>query len=89
MNCEYCAHKLSDSKSLEKHQKYTKFCLEKQKEIKQLNEIELLKTQLIEKDNEIESLKKQLNEKDNKKNDDKNYNFDDIQNIIKEYCKNN
>ena len=70
MNCQYCNHKLSDLKSLAKHQKQTKYCLEKQKD----NEINLLKNQMELLKNEMELLKK--------------FDFNDIQNIIKDYCKN-
>jgi len=107
MNCQYCNKTLADLKSLLKHQKQTKYCLEKQKEFNQVkllkekdNEIELLKNQLKEKDNEIELFKNQLKEKDNEiellKNQLKDnttvvkqkFDFDEIQDIIKEYCKN-
>jgi archaellum component FlaC len=90
MNCQYCNKTLSDVKSLLKHQKQTKYCLEKQNETKQLkekdNEIELLKNQLKEKDNEIELIKNQL--KELKENTKQKFDFDEIQDIIKEYCKN-
>jgi hypothetical protein len=103
MNCQYCNKTLADLKSLTKHQKQTKYCLEKQNEKKQLNEkdneINLLKNQLNEKDSEINLLKNQLNEKDNEINLLKNqlkynetfvkqkFDFHEIQDIIKEYCK--
>ena len=80
MNCQYCNKTLADLKCLLKHQKQTKYCLEKQKE----------NTQLIEKDNEINSLKSQLIEKDNEiKNETvkQKFDFEEIQDIIKEYCK--
>jgi predicted RNase H-like nuclease (RuvC/YqgF family) len=84
MNCQYCNKTLADLKSLTKHQKQTKYCLEKQKESKQLkekdDEINLLKNQLKEKDDEIELLKNQTKI-------EQNLNFDQIQDIIKEYCK--
>ena len=93
MNCQYCNKTLADLKSLLKHQKQTKYCLEKQKEFNQVkllkekdNEIELLKNQLKEKDNEIELLKNQL--KDNTTVVKQKFDFDEIQDIIKEYCKN-
>ena len=73
MNCQYCNKTLADLKSLLKHQKQTKYCLEKQKQTNLLNE----------KDNEINLLKNQLNEKD----DETKFDFDQIQDIIKEYCK--
>jgi predicted RNase H-like nuclease (RuvC/YqgF family) len=86
MNCQYCNNTLADLKSLLKHQKQTKYCLEKQKENTQLiekdNEINLLKTQLNEKDNEINLLKTQLNSSVKQK-----FDFHEIQDIIKEYCK--
>jgi hypothetical protein len=91
MNCQYCNKTLADLKSLLKHQKQTKYCLEKQKEFNQVkllkekdNEIELLKTSIKEKDNEIELLKL----KDNTTVVKQKFDFDEIQDIIKEYCKN-
>jgi len=89
MNCQYCNKTLADLKSLLKHQKQTKYCLEKQKETllkEKGDEIELLKNQL--KDNEINLLKNQLNEKDDGMGTVKQkFDFDQIQDIIKEYCK--
>ena len=75
MNCQYCNKTLSDLKSLIKHQKQTKYCLEKQNEKKQLNE----------KDNEINLLKNQL--KYNETSVKQKFDFHEIQDIIKEYCK--
>ena len=96
MNCQYCNKTLADLKSLIKHQKQTKYCLEKQNEKKQLNEkdneINLLKIQLNEKDNEINLLKNNLNEKELNEKDEikvkKEFDFDQIQDIIKDYCNN-
>jgi predicted RNase H-like nuclease (RuvC/YqgF family) len=103
MNCQYCNKTLADLKSLLKHQKQTKYCLEKQKDKeekdKEINllknqlkekddQINLLKNQLKEKDDEIELLKNQLKEKETKVEIEQNFDFDQIQNIIKEYCKN-
>jgi len=89
MNCQYCNKTLSDLKSLIKHQKQTKYCLEKQNEKKQLNEkdseINLLKNQLNEKDSEINLLKNQL--KYNETFVKQKFDFHEIQDIIKEYCK--
>lgn len=94
MNCQYCNKTLADLKCLLKHQKQTKYCLEKQKENNQLKEkdkeINLLRNQLKEKDDEIELLKNQLKEKDTKvvETVKQKFDFDEIQDIIKEYCKN-
>jgi predicted RNase H-like nuclease (RuvC/YqgF family) len=92
MNCQYCNNTLADLKSLIKHQKQTKYCLEKQKENSLIeekdNEINLLKTQLNEKDNEINLLKTQLNSlKYNESSVKQKFDFHEIQEIIKEYCK--
>ena len=76
MECQYCNSNFADLKLLTKHQK-TKFCLKIQDKV---NEIELLKKQLEEKDDEM---KKQLEETDGNQIKE----FDEIQNIIKEYCK--
>ena len=75
MECQYCNGNFSDSKLLMKHQK-TKFCLKIQNKVKQLEEEkEILRKQLEEeKDNEIETQVK--------------FDFGQIQDIIKEYCKN-
>jgi len=78
MECQYCNGNFSDSKLLMKHQK-TKFCLKIQNKVKQLEEEkEILRKQLGEekekKDNEIETQVK--------------FDFGQIQDIIKEYCKN-
>jgi len=91
MNCQYCNHKLSDLKSLAKHQKQTKYCLEKQKdnEINLLkDEMELLQNQMELKDNEINLLKNQMELLKNEMELLKKFDFNDIQNIIKDYCKN-
>jgi len=86
MNCQYCNKTLADLKSLLKHQKQTKYCLEKQKETNLLkeknNEIESLKNEIESLKNEIESLKILKNETVRQK-----FDFNEIQDIIKEYCK--
>jgi len=95
MECQYCNGNFSDSKLLMKHQK-TKFCLKIQNKVKQLEEEkeilrkqleeekEILRKQLEEeKDNEIETLKNQINLMTPVK-----FDFGQIQDIIKEYCKN-
>ena len=104
MNCQYCNKTLADLKCLLKHQKQTKYCLEKQKEFNQLkekdDEINSLRNQLKEKDKEINLLRNHLEEKDNEINQLKEkdtkvvetvkqkFDFDEIHDIINEYCKN-
>ena len=86
MECQYCNGNFSDSKLLMKHQK-TKFCLKIQNKVKQLEEEkEILRKQLEE---EKEILRKQLEEeKDNEIETQVKFDFGQIQDIIKEYCKN-
>lgn len=76
MECQYCNSEFSELKLLNKHQK-TKYCLKIKDKV---NEIERLKKQLKDKDDEIESLKE-----NKEKNEIKQ--FEEIQNIIKEYCR--
>ena len=97
MECQYCNGNFSDSKLLMKHQK-TKFCLKIQNKVKQLEEEkEILRKQLEEEkeilkkqlEEEKEILRKQLEkEKDNEIETQVKFDFGQIQDIIKEYCKN-
>ena len=100
MECQYCNGNFSDSKLLMKHQK-TKFCLKIQNKKKQLEEEkEILRKQLEEEkeilkkqlEEEKEILRKQLEEEKEKKDNEMEtpvkFDFGQIQDIIKEYCKN-